>query len=440
MKNNFLKFISEKQLISPNDKVLLAVSGGIDSMVMLHLFAQAGISAGIAHCNFQLRGEDSNGDEELVLSVAKKQGLDIHTIRFDTKEYASKNGISIQMAARELRYNWFEQIREEHGYTLIATAHHSDDVVETFLLNLLRKTGISGLHGIRPKSGFLIRPMLFTSKKEIARYAKEHAIAYRDDVTNADDHYLRNFIRLHIVPDFQQLNPSFNTTLLNSIDIIARQEALYKEYVHNAIQSITKDISGGFSIEILSLKKLSYLDIHLFELLHPLGFSEEQIQNMIACLDSTEEKVFYSPSFKLLKTRSAIEWYPIQQEEDTVLVINNIEELAKANISVVVCEHSTDFVFENDASIAYLDRDKLSFPLEIRHWKPGDYFYPFGGKGKRKLSDFFSDLKFKSIEKQNIKLLCNGNGDIVWVMGLRSDNRYRIGKSTPNILILRLDF
>jgi tRNA(Ile)-lysidine synthase len=440
MKNDLLKFISEKQLISKQDKILLAVSGGIDSMVMLHLFIQAEIPVGIAHCNFQLRGEDSNGDEKFVLDFARKHKLEIHTIRFNTKEYAHGNSLSTQMAARELRYNWFEQIRNEYGYTYIATAHHSDDVVETFLLNLLRKTGISGLHGIRAKSGFIIRPMLFASKKEIVEYAQKQNIAYREDITNADDHYKRNYIRHHIVSDFQQLESNFNTVLLKSIDIISKQETLYKEYVLNSINSIVKENSEGFFIEIEHLKKLSYPDIHLFELLYPLGFNEVQIQDLLTCLDSTEEKMFCSPLFELIKTRTTIEWCSVQSKEYETIIINNIDEFAKSGISITICENYSDFVFENNPFIAYLDMEKLSFPMEIRHWRAGDYFYPFGGKGKKKLSDFFSDLKLNSFEKQNIKLLCNANGDIVWIIGLRSDNRYKVIKSTQNILICCLDF
>lgn len=440
MKNNLLKFISEKKLISKQDKILLAVSGGIDSMVMLHLFIQAKIPVGVAHCNFQLRREDSNGDEKFVLDFARKHKLDIHTIRFNTKEYAHENSLSTQMAARELRYNWFEQIRNEYGYTFIATAHHSDDVVETFLLNLLRKTGISGLHGIKVKSGFIIRPMLFASKKEIIEYAKKQNIFHREDVTNADDHYKRNYIRHHIIPDFQQLDPSFNTILLKSISIISKQETLYKEYVLNSINSIVKENTKSSFIEIEHLKKLSYPDVYLFELLHPLGFNDVQIQDLIACLDITEEKVFLSPLFELIKTRKTIEWHSIQSLKDKFSTIENINEFAKNGISITICENSSDFVFDNNSFIAYLDIEKLSFPLEIRHWKTGDYFYPFGGKGKKKLSDFFSDLKLNSIEKQNVKLLCNANGDIVWTIGFRSDNRYKVIKSTQNILICRLDF
>ena len=438
MEDSFLNFIAEKQLIGKQDKVLLAVSGGIDSMVMLHLFLQAEMPFGIAHCNFQLRGEDSNGDEAFVLDFAQKHNLEIHTIAFNTKEYAGENGLSTQMAARELRYNWFEQIREEYAYTLLATAHHNDDVVETFLLNLLRKTGISGLHGIKAKSGFIIRPMLFASKKDITEYAQTQNIAHREDTTNADDHYKRNYIRLHIIPAFRQLDPNFNTVLSKSINIISKQETLYKEYVLNTIQSIVKENPNGFSIEIDRLKELSYPDMHLFELLYPLGFNEVQVQDLLSGIDATEEKVFSSPSFELIKTRSTIECRPLQSEKDTSIIIHDMSEFPKAGITIRMSANTADFTFENQTSIAYLDRDKLSFPLEVRHWEAGDYFYPFGGKGRKKLSDFFSDLKLNSVEKQNVRLLCNANGDIVWVMGLRSDNRYKVSTSTRNILICRL--
>lgn len=440
MKTGFLKFIRENKLLTSNDKPLLAVSGGIDSMVMLHLFAAAKIPVGVAHCNFQLRGEDAVGDEKLVETMAQKYGFEFHTIRFDTKEYAATHGISIQMAARDLRYDWFKQVQKDYHYTLTATAHHGDDVVETFLLNMLRKTGIAGLHGIKAKAGDIIRPMLFTSKKEILEYAQRQNIAYREDVTNADDHYMRNFIRLRIIPAFQQLNPNFATVLQDSIRIISKQEMLYKEYVDTSLQSIAEKKGDSFSMEIKRLETLSFPELHLFEWLRPLGFNEMQVADLMKTLQSTEEKMFVSSSYTLLKTRTAIACFPIGTEEKACVVIQNPtpESFAKAGISIDMVENAKHFAFENNRNTAYFDMDTLQFPLHIRHWRAGDYFFPFGGKGKKKISDFFSENKLNSLEKQNIKLLCNRDEDIVWIMGFRSDNRYRVTSSTRKILVCRL--
>ena len=304
MKEPFLNYL--KNNVLTNQKILLAVSGGVDSMVMLHLFLQSGIDIGVAHCNFQLRGKDSLEDEKFVLSQASKYGVKSHVIRFKTTDYAEKTGLSIQMAARELRYNWFEQIRQENNYDFIATAHHSDDIVETFFLNLLRKTGISGLHGIKNISGNIIRPMLFANKEEIMEYADNQTIVYREDVSNTDDHYKRNYIRHHIIPRFKELNPNFTKTLLDSINIISKQEIVYKTQIDNTIQSFLTEKNDEFSIEIEKIKHLQPLEVYLFECLSPFGFNLAQINDVIQCLDTTEEKVFISQTNRLLKTRNSL--------------------------------------------------------------------------------------------------------------------------------------
>jgi tRNA(Ile)-lysidine synthase len=404
-------------------------------MVMLQLFAHAEITVGMAHCNFQLRGQDSLDDENFVLSEASKYGIKTHIIRFETKKYAEKNGLSIQMAARELRYNWFEQIRKEYQYDYIATAHHSDDSIETFMLNLLRKTGISGLHGIKSKSGNIIRPMLFTNKEELLEYAANQDIAYREDISNADDHYKRNYIRHHIVPEFKKLNPNFAKTLLDSIDIISKQEIVYKEHINRQLQSFLTEKKGEYTIEIEKIKNLQPLDIYLFEFLHPFGFNHAQLNDVIQCMDTTEEKIFLSPTNKLLKTRKSLQITPLQEEKPTAFTIENLDSelLLSVGIRMEIQDNCPDFSFDKDPSAAYFDLDKISFPLQIRTWQEGDFFYPFGGKGKKKLSDLFSELKLSSTEKQTTKLLCNHNGDILWVIGIRSDNRYKVCSRTRKI-------
>ena len=436
MYNQFKAFLEKNIDIQLTDSILLAVSSGIDSMVMLHLFFQSGIPISIAHCNFLLRGKDSNGDEQLVINTAKKHGITCHSIRFDTQEYAQQKGLSIQMAARELRYNWFEQLRKQHNYTFIATAHHSDDVVETFLLNLLRKTGIAGLHGIKPQSGNIIRPMLFANKAQIIDYAQKHAIAYRDDISNADDHYMRNYIRLHIIPEFKQLKPNFNETLLESIQVIAKQETVYYAHIAQIKENLLQEDTEKISIDIQTLQQLPLPDVYLYEILSPFGFNQTQVSDLTNCLQTTEEKTFVSLSHQLVKGRKSIEIYPnIHAEQEEIIIQEpNQKSFSQAGISIKTNENSVSFVFENNPKCAYFDLDKLTFPLHVRNWKVGDYFYPFGGKGKKKLSDLFSDLKLTGKEKQSVRLLCNENGDIVWVIGLRSDNRYRVTAHTKKIL------
>ncbi len=437
MKDKFSNHL--KSSLLSNNKILLAVSGGVDSMVMLHLFLQSEVTIGIAHCNFQLRGQDSFDDEKLVLAEGSKHGIETHTIHFETKDYAERNGLSIQMAARELRYNWFEQIRKKYHYDYIATAHHGDDNIETFLLNLLRKTGISGLHGIKEKSGNIIRPMLFTNKEQIIAYAKKHNISYRNDISNTDDHYKRNYIRLHIIDEFKKLNPNFDKTLLDSMSIISKQEIVYKEKINQVIKPLLITEKEEHVIEIEKIKNLYPLDIYLFELLHPFGFNQSQVNDLIQCLDTTEEKTFTSSLNKLIKTRDVLKIIPLHKSEMNISLLESIdrESFKSVGIEMEIKETSYNFSFEKDPSIAYFDLDKIAFPIQIRNWQDGDSFYPFGGKGKKKLSDLFSDLKLNSIEKDKTRLLCNNNGDIIWVIGLRSDNRYRVTESTREMLILK---
>jgi tRNA(Ile)-lysidine synthase len=437
MKENFFNSLKNSSLT--HQKILLAVSGGVDSMVMLHLFLESRMEIGVAHCNFQLRGKDSLEDEKFVLSETSKYGIKSHVIRFETENYAEKTNLSIQMAARELRYNWFEQIRKEFNYDYIATAHHSDDTIETFFLNLLRKTGISGLHGIKNISGNIIRPLLFTNKEEILKYADNHNITYREDASNTDNYYKRNYIRHHIIPEFKKLNPNFTKTLLDSINILSKQETVYKEHINNTIQSFLTVKNDMFTIEIDKIKHLQPLDIYLFECLSPLGFNHAQVNDIIQCLDTTEEKVFISSTNRLLKTRNTLEITVLDKNETKTVFINNLDKKSfiSAGICIEIKDFCPNFIFDKNPSVAYFDLDKISFPLQIRSWQDGDFFYPFGGKGKKKLSGFFAELKLNSIEKQKTRLLCNKNGDILWVIGIRSDNRYKVSASIQKILMLK---
>ena len=439
MFQNFQQYCAEQALFGREDKVLLAVSGGVDSMVMWDLFRQSDANIGVAHCNFQLRGNDSFDDEHFVTEISQKNETPLHLTRFNTSEFAQKNGISIQMAARELRYNWFEQIRTRYSYNYIATAHHSDDVLEGFFLNLLRKTGISGLHGILPKSNHLIRPMLFASKTDILQYADNQNIAFREDCTNSDDHYQRNYIRLHIIPAFKTLKNNFSNTLLDSISIISKQEAVYKNHIQEIAKTLIDNTFQTMEIAVEKIKKLPYPEVYLFEILSPFGFNEFQIENILKSIDEKEEKTIYSPSHQLLKGRTALIVSPIENEipQDIIIEKPDSESFRKCGIHIEIIPNNKDFIFENDPAIAYFDLDKLIFPLVLRTWKHGDFFLPFGGKGKKKISDLFSDAKLNSLEKKQCKLLCNSNKDIIWVVGMRSANPYRVTAKTKNILRCR---
>lgn len=436
MKNRFLAYT--KDLISPADKVLLTISGGVDSMVMLHLFRQSSFKIGIAHCNFQLRGKEANEDEALVQKTAEEYDIPFYSIHFDTKSYAQEHDISIQMAARDLRYAWFQEIADKHAFNCVVTAHHRDDVLETFFVNMLRKTGIKGLTGIKPISGNLVRPLLAFSKKEIMYYALENNITYREDQSNSSDYYLRNYIRLHIIPEFRKLQENFDDTLSETICILNKQETVFSKHIEDVKKKIMTYQNNLYIIDIQKLKKTSEPSVYLFEILYPLGFNASQIDKILLSLDHESGKQFISETHRVLKDRDKLfiqshtDDYKTKNEYIDNDFVNN--KLVQHHLTLELIPYHQDFHIENALHIAYFDADNIKYPLVIRKWRHGDFFYPFGMKGKKKISDYFSDYKLSLFEKETKEVLCNANGDILWLIGLRTDNRYRIISQTKQVL------
>ena len=436
MKNRFLTY--NETLLTSADKVLLTLSGGIDSMVMLHLFQQYSFQIGIAHCNFQLRDKEADADEIFVKKTAEKANIAFFSVRFDTKIYARKQGISIQMAARELRYTWFQEIARQNDFTYIATAHHRDDVLETFFVNMLRKTGIKGLSGIKAKNGNIVRPLLPFSRQEIQEYAETNHIQYREDESNKSDYYTRNYIRHHIIPAFRKLQDNFDEALSETIHILSHQETIYSLHIENIKQQIMKSDNRIHSIDIEKLKKLSNPNVYLFECIYPFGFNASQTDSILLSLNNTSGKLFISETHRILKDRDKLLIRPnLNNERNQYQYIENTfvnDSLEHSNLCLHLMSYSQDFCFEKSLDIAYFDADKIKYPLIIRKWEQGDFFYPFGMKGKKKLSDFFTDNKISIFEKETIDIVCNGNGDILWIIGFRSDNRYKVTPQTKNIL------
>ncbi|HNW97252.1 MAG TPA: tRNA lysidine(34) synthetase TilS [Bacteroidales bacterium] len=441
MLKKFQNFIKKEKLFSANQKILVAVSGGIDSVALCDLMHESGFEFGIAHCNFMLRDKESDGDEKFVKQLAKKINIPFFINRFETGKYADEKKISIQMAARELRYAWFEVIRKKNNYDLIAVAHHGDDEIETFFINLIRGTGIAGLHGIKVKQGNIIRPLLFTSRNEIEKYVHSKKIKFREDSSNSSDKYMRNKIRHKLIPLLKEMNPDVERSIRSAISRVSAIESVFNKVVEKEKNKIVACEKSLIKLDITELLKHDNSELYLYEYLKPFGFTGEIIDNITDSLTTDEGKIFYSSTHRLIKDRRFLIVSSILNEENSLEYF--IDERTKSISAPVkmkfsVKENSPALKIKKDKRLAYLDCDKLEFPLKIRKWKTGDFFYPFGMKGKKKLSDFYTDLKFSVLDKENTWLLCNGN-DIVWVVGQRTDNRYKIKPKTKKILIIDVD-
>lgn len=429
------KFVTKNSLLEKGDKTLITVSGGRDSVALCELFYKAKFPFAIAHCNFQLRGKEANEDENFVKKLAIKYKVDFFSRRFQTKDFSQKNKLSVQQAARILRYDWFEEIRSKNGFDFIATAHHKDDELETFFINLIRGTGIAGLHGISVKRDAIIRPLLFANRDEIDAFVKKNKLKFREDSSNASDKYLRNKIRHKILPLFEEINPSFRNTLSEEIMRLSEVEKVYNHF----IDAHRKQILKNNSISISDLKKSPFASVLLYEVLKKYQFSSKVAEEVFSALDSGSGKTFFSSTHRLVKDReNLIITKQVLTEKKEVFSISQKSKsiVATGNLEFSKVEGSAKFKIPNDSNIACLDFEKLKFPLEIRKWKKGDFFYPLGMNKKKKLSDFFTDIKLSIPEKENTWLLCSEQ-NIVYVIGKRIDERYKVGKQTKLIYLVR---
>lgn len=439
MLKGFRSYIIENQLCSPDDRILATVSGGIDSIVLVDLFISAGYFCGIAHCNFKLRGEESDEDEFFVRELARRYEVPFFSKSFDTSEYAEMNNLSIQMAARELRYEWFEELRQEQGYDFIATAHNKNDILETFLLNLARGTGIHGLTGIKNKSGKIIRPLLFASREEIKNYSIACSLEWREDSSNSSLKYNRNKVRNLILPLFDQLNPKFTETMSENILRLYETEEIYNKAIHEKKKEILIKEPDYFYISIEELRSLTPLKTWLYELLQDFDFTAPVVSDIIDGLESSPGRQFYSKTHRLVKDRYKLIIHPIKPVSHKKYYIEDpyreVNEPVSLDMDVVTIGYN--YKLPKNPSIACLDLDKLQFPLIIRKWEQGDYFRPFGMKSMKKLSDFFIDIKLSIPEKENTWLLTSGR-EIIWIIGIRIDDRFRIGPDTKRMLKITL--
>lgn len=442
MLEDFIKYIRTENLADPSSQTLLAVSGGLDSTVMASLFHKAGFDFAIAHVNFHLRGGESDRDENFVRSLAEKYGVKIFVKHFETAKFARKNKISIQVAARHLRYDWFDEILIEHAYDQLATAHHLDDQVETFLINLSRGTGIAGLHGILPKQGKIIRPMMFTGRMEIKAYAIENKLDFVEDSSNLSTKYTRNQIRLKVIPQLERISPGFSREVTRTVSFIRDAESIYRQAIKIKRKEIFHKKGDGFYLSSEAFYKLAPFETWAYELLSPYGFNLSNIRDIAGLADSIPGKEVLSPTYRIIRDREHLILAPRGKTglETTFLITSDdlVQEAVKSPLNLgfeILHEIPSDFA--NPATTAYLDFNKLDFPLLIRKWNRGDFFYPMGMTSRKKLSDFFSDQKFSLIEKEDQWILCSGDS-IVWIIGHRIDDRFKITSSSRKIVKITL--
>ena len=424
------KFYRELEKLAPDldsAEFLLAVSGGSDSVALAHLFVSFGLRFDIAHCNFRLRGEESNNEMVFVQKLPFLTSQKVFVKEFDTLAVQQDSGKSIEMIARELRYNWFEEIGKDYDY--IVTAHHANDNAETVLLNLLRGTGVRGMCGIPQKNGKIIRPILRFSASEIDNYVREQGIRFCVDSSNLSDDFLRNRIRHHIFPEMEKIYPNCVDTFTKNSALFLQQTKFFDTSLNQIKESLISTDNHQTKISLDLLKKIENQSVVLYEILHPFGFNAESIKKILQSIHSNSGKRFISETHILLKDRN---YFIIEEKsniKNEIVLIHSIEELEDYGFSVKKLKKIEDIEIEKVSNLIYVDAKKIQFPLTLRNWENGDFFYPFGMKRKKKLSDFFTDLKIDLFEKQKIRLLCSQN-QIVWIINYRADNRFGINSDT----------
>lgn len=429
----FKHHIINKKLFTNNDKLLVAVSGGIDSMVLCHLLLQSGFSFSVAHCNFKLRGKEADDDEKFVTEFCQQHHLTLYKKDFNTTKFAEDNKISIQMAARELRYAFFENLRGTHKLNYIITAHHLNDNIETLFINLLRGTGINGLKGITEKQGNIIRPLLPHTKEEILEFAKKNNFQYREDSSNTQEKYLRNYLRLNIIPQFKQLNPSFEKTIQKELELMQQYHHIIQSHFSEEIKQAVIKTPTGIKIKLESILNCETPELLLFEILNEYGFNSKLISGINESLRGISGKLFSSENYELLKDRDyLILIKKIKGSNTETLIDNAMMELQ--NPMHFKFQDVKSFFPKEKPNVAYIDKEKLTYPLKLRYWKHGDKFKPIGMTGFKKLSDLFVDIKLNHFEKTDVLILENGNNEIIWVVNIRLDDRYKITDKTKNIL------
>lgn len=442
MLESFFANINKNSLFGKKDFLLLAISGGVDSVVLADLLYQCKFPFAMAHCNFALRGKEADKDEQFILELSQKYSVPFYSIKFDTNKYAKRHGLSIQIAARQLRYNWFRELMKIHKFSYLLTAHHLDDVIETIFLNQLRGTGINGLTGIPLKSHSIVRPLLPFTKQEILQYAKDNHLSYREDCSNQEDKYQRNYLRHYIIPEFQKLQPQLHSVIQKNIQNLEEARIFIHQQVNQILQSAKKEEKGFFKLDLKQLKSTTHLHFVLHHYLSQFKFNESQIEDIVQHLNQSSfqaGKQFFSDSHTLLLDRD----YLFIFQNNLKITPYKHNYIAKNIFELQLYSNQFHFdIIENNhilpiksLSTTYLNADLLKFPLILRQRKNGDIFQLLGTFYIKKLSDILIDKKVPLFLKDKIILLCNSNGDIVWIGHLNLVNeKYKVTPNTRNIL------
>jgi tRNA(Ile)-lysidine synthase len=435
MQQKVQTYIENQHLLTPKARVIVGVSGGTDSMSLLHILVSLGYDCVIAHCNFHLRMEESDRDEEFVRYLAKYMMLPYYKVDFDTTKYAEEHGISIEMAARDLRYNWFYELLQTLDAQAIAVAHHADDSIETMLMNLVRGTGLRGLTGIQPRNNKVVRPLLCCTRLELETYLVMHDLEHVEDSTNATIDYQRNKFRNEVLPLLEQINPSVRQTLYDSRERFEGSVAIYQQAIEKIEDLVFEKEDGLIKMNIGKIKEQAHIPTVMYELLYPFGFSPALIEQITVNLDAESGKTFYSDTHRLLKDRKyLIISSKAEISVDEYYITQLDAEITQPfGLQVSTRTVTNGFQISKSPDCIHVDAAKLTFPLQLRRWREGDTFSPFGMKQRKKVSDFFIDNKLSLIEKEQSWLLVSGN-EIVWIVGRRMDNRFRVTDETKEVV------
>lgn len=418
-------------------RLLCAVSGGIDSMVMLSLLNEMNYECVVAHCNFRLRGDESDGDEQFVREMCEKMYIPCFVNTFDTHKFADETGLSIQMAARKLRYDWFYELAEKENCSYIALAHNSDDQVETAILNFARGTGIRGVSGMKPLAGKLFRPLIEVSRADIVQISTEDNIPFHNDSTNATTKYARNKVRHLVIPLLEEINVAAKENILKSVSYFAETERIMNDYVRRAKEAAMSSSNGLLRIDVAIIMQTAAPSTVLFEMLIGEGVPKPLASESVCLLEAQTGRKCEMDGVEIVRNREYIEVQKsVGENDESVVTVNAIGELKKYGFEISFAYCDDDFVFDKNPQVAYIDVKKLKFPLTLRKWNFGDKFMPLGMKGMRKLSDFFKDEKLSQAEKSNVRIL-ESDGKIVWVVGMRIDERFKFDKDTKEVYVLK---